>query len=233
MIYTFAGVRPLPASDTEVSGRITRNHSLVYFPPDATRDFSVLNPVGGKWTTFRRFGEQAADRVLRLLGEKRLRSTENMAIGGGRNFPCPERRASWIRELSAKYQLPESRIDRLVERYGTRAEPLLRQIAANDEQPLQHHADYSDTELRWLIKEEQVVMLEDLLLRRTALGISGQLTPPLMAEIAHLMAQEMGWNDACRQQQLERTLSRPARLHGVSGLRLASSSQSAEEMQVV
>ncbi|MBS6059138.1 MAG: glycerol-3-phosphate dehydrogenase/oxidase [Mixta calida] len=233
VIYTFAGVRPLPASDTEVSGRITRNHSLVYFPPDATRDFSVLNLVGGKWTTFRRFGEQAADRVLRLLGEKRLRSTENMAIGGGRNFPCPERRASWIRELSAKYQLPESRIDRLVERYGTRAEPLLRQIAANDEQPLQHHADYSDTELRWLIKEEQVVMLEDLLLRRTALGISGQLTPPLMAEIAHLMAQEMGWNDACRQQQLERTLSRLARLHGVSGLRLASSSQSAEEMQVV
>ena len=120
-----------------------------------------------------------------------------------------------------------------MERYGTRAEPLLRQIAANDEQPLQHHADYSDTELRWLIKEEQVVMLEDLLLRRTALGISGQLTPPLMAEIAHLMAQEMGWNDACRQQQLERTLSRLARLHGVSGLRLASSSQSAEEMQVV
>ena len=233
VIYTFAGVRPLPASDTEVSGRITRNHSLVYFPPDATRDFSVLNLVGGKWTTFRRFGEQAADRVLRLLGEKRLRSTENMAIGGGRNFPCPERRASWIRELSAKYQLPESRIDRLVERYGTRAGPLLRQIAANDEQPLQHHADYSDTELRWLIKEEQVVMLEDLLLRRTALGISGQLTPPLMAEIAHLMAQEMGWNDACRQQQLERTLSRLARLHGVSGLRLASSSQSAEEMQVV
>lgn len=232
VLYTFSGVRPLPASDTEVSGRITRNHSLVYFPPDATRDFSVLNLVGGKWTTFRRFGEQAADRVLKLLGEKRLRSTVDMAIGGGRNFPCQERLPVWIRELSEKYRLTERRVALLVDRYGTRAEPLLRLINERDEQPLQHHADYSDTELCWLIHEEQVVMLEDLLLRRTALGISGQLTPPLMAEIAHLMAQEMQWSDAHRQQQLEMTLARLARLHGVSGLRLASHTQPAGEKHV-
>ncbi|MFD1804262.1 FAD-dependent oxidoreductase [Mixta tenebrionis] len=234
VLYTFAGVRPLPASDTQLSGRITRNHSLVYLPPDATRDFSVLNLVGGKWTTFRRFGEQAADRVLKLLGEQRQRSTEEMAIGGGRNFPCRERRASWIQELHGKYRVPESRIDRLIDRYGTRAVALLRLIAEQDEQPLQHHAGYSDTELRWLIRQEQVVMLEDLLLRRTALGISGELTPPLMAEIAHLMAQEMGWSVAARQQQLELTLARLARLHGVSGLRLASPSPypSAGELHV-
>ncbi|MDU4093131.1 MAG: FAD-dependent oxidoreductase, partial [Pantoea sp.] len=232
VLYTFAGVRPLPASDTEVSGRITRNHSLTYFPPDDSRDFSILNLVGGKWTTFRRFGEQAADRVLKLLGEKRRRNTVDMAIGGGRNFPCRERLPVWIQELSEKYQLADRRVAQLVDRYGTRAELLLRLIAADDEQPLQHHADYSDTELRWLIHEEQVVMLEDLLLRRSALGISGQLTPPLMAEIAHLMAQEMQWNDAYRQQQLEMTLSRLARLHGVSGLRLACHSQPAGEKHV-
>ena len=232
VLYTFAGVRPLPASDTAVSGRITRNHSLVYYPPDASRDFSILNLVGGKWTTFRRFGEQAADRVLKLLGEKRRRSTVDMPIGGGRNFPCRERLPIWIRELSDKYQLAETRVALLVDRYGTRAELLLRLIAAEDEQPLKHHADYRDTELRWLMREEQVAMLEDLLLRRTALGISGQLTPPLMAEIAHLMAQEMQWSDAQRQQQLEMTLARLARLHGVSGLRLASQSQPTGEIDV-
>ena len=230
--YTFAGVRPLAASDTLISGRITRSHSLVYFPPDASRDFSILNLVGGKWTTFRHFGEQAADRVLRLLGEKRLRSTVAMAIGGGRNFPGRERLPVWIRELSDKYQLTEKRVSQLVDRYGTRAELLLRLIAAEDEQPLQHHADYSDTELRWLLREEQVVMLEDLVLRRTALGIAGQLTPPLLAEIAHLMAQEMPWSDDCRQRQLELTLARLARLHGLSGLRLASPSQPAGELHL-
>lgn len=229
VLYTFAGVRPLPASDTEVSGRITRNHSLVFFAPDASRAFSVINLVGGKWTTFRRFGEQAADRVLKLLGEKRRRGTEDLAIGGGRNFPCRERLPIWIRELSEKYQLSAQRVTQLVDRYGTRAEPLLRLIAAEEEQPLQHHADYSDSELCWLIREEQVVMLEDLLLRRTALGISGQLTPPLMAEIAHLMAREMQWSDARRQQQLEQTLARLARLHGVSGLRLAAQAPPAPE----
>lgn len=33
VIYTFSGVRPLPASDSKISGKISRNHSLVLLPP--------------------------------------------------------------------------------------------------------------------------------------------------------------------------------------------------------
>ncbi|QKJ85656.1 Glycerol-3-phosphate dehydrogenase [Paramixta manurensis] len=225
VLYTFSGVRPLPASEAAVNGRISRNHSLVLIPPNDKQAYTTLCLVGGKWTTFRKFGEQAANRVLNLLGEKRRVSTETLAIGGGRNFPSPDRRAGWLHECSEKYHLTTERVEQLLLRYGTRAQPIMRLLAEAGDTPLRHHAGYSDNELRWLIQQEQVVMLEDLLIRRTNLAISGQLTAPLIEEIGALLAKEQGWHDAQYQQQLKRTFSRLASLHGLTGLYPVSSSQ--------
>lgn len=217
VVYTFCGVRPLPASDAKLSGQISRNHSLVMLPPDPTRAWSTLCLVGGKWTTFRRFGEEAADRVLRLLGEKRHVSTTDLAIGGGRDFPAPAAQPAWIAQLAQQHQLPLPRVTQLVKRYGSRALPLL-QLLRDDDHPLHHHADYSATELRYLTEHEQVCQLEDLLVRRTSLAIGGELTPPLIQEISLLMAQTLGWSERQRVQQLQRCCASLARFHGLHGL---------------
>jgi len=217
VVYTFCGVRPLPASDAKLSGQISRNHSLVMLPPDPTRAWSTLCLVGGKWTTFRRFGEEAADRVLRLLGEKRHTSTTELAIGGGRDFPAPAAQPAWIAQLAQQYALPVPRVTQLVKRYGSRAVPLL-SLLRDDDRPLHHHADYSATELRYLTEHEQVCQLEDLLVRRTSLAIGGELTPPLIQEISLLMAQTMNWSEHQRIQQLQRCCASLARFHGLHGL---------------
>jgi len=217
VVYTFCGVRPLPASDAKLSGQISRNHSLVMLPPDPTRAWSTLCLVGGKWTTFRRFGEEAADRVLRLLGEKRHVSTTDLAIGGGRDFPAPAAQPAWIAQLAQQHALPLPRVTQLVKRYGSRPLPLL-SLLRDDDRPLHHHADYSATELRYLTEHEQVCQLEDLLVRRTSLAIGGELTPPLIQEISLLMAQTLGWSERQRVQQLQRCCASLARFHGLHGL---------------
>jgi len=218
ILYTFCGVRPLPASNAKVNGQISRNHSLVLLPPDAAHAYSLLCLVGGKWTTFRQFGEEAADRVLRLIGEKRRISSGDLPIGGGRDFPAPSGQTAWLAQLAHLHSLPLSRVSQLVRRYGSRALPILQLIQQQGEQPLQHHAGYSALELRYLIEHEQVQQLEDLLVRRTSLAICGELTPSLVAEIAQLMADLRGWNATQLQNHLQSSCASLARQHGLTDL---------------
>ncbi|WP_075182634.1 glycerol-3-phosphate dehydrogenase/oxidase [Pantoea sp. 1.19] len=216
--YTYCGVRPLPVSEAHSNGAIPRSHSLVLLPPEGDRDFVTLCLVGGKWTTFRRFGEEAADRVLRLLGERRRVSSAALPIGGGQNFPSPARRRAWEAQLAQASGLPPARITQLVTRYGTRAVPLIALLSRDGDRPLRHHAGYSENELRWLIRHEQVCRLEDLLLRRTALAIAGELTAPLVTEIAALLASALALSADDARRHLAETGERLVRLHGLSQL---------------
>ena len=87
IVFSFSAVRPLPFSDAASPGQISRDHSIRSIPADAAINFPIHSLIGGKWTTFRAFTEQATDVVLRDLGRGRLRQTRDVAIGGGRDYP--------------------------------------------------------------------------------------------------------------------------------------------------
>ncbi len=61
IVHVFTGVRPLPASEDEATGRISRDHQ-VNVEPAGPLPFPVLTLIGGKWTTFRAFGEEVGGR---------------------------------------------------------------------------------------------------------------------------------------------------------------------------
>ncbi|NIF23532.1 glycerol-3-phosphate dehydrogenase/oxidase [Candidatus Pantoea multigeneris] len=212
VIYSFCGVRPLPASSASVNGRISRNHAVVVQEADAQQPFPTLSLVGGKWTTFRRFGEQAADAVLLRLNKPRLHSTEDRAIGGGRQLPQGPAREQWLQQLVRHSALPLSRIEQLVQRYGSRI-LLMLPLLQQDDQPLRSQPDYSASELLFLTRHEHVMQLEDLLVRRTSLAMSGTLTQTTMEEISQLLATELGWSEAQRQQQVETCRTRLEQQH--------------------
>nr|WP_024966811.1 glycerol-3-phosphate dehydrogenase/oxidase [Pantoea sp. IMH] len=215
VLYTFSGIRPLPASDAATSGAISRSHSLKLIPPSRDRAFSTLCLIGGKWTTFRSFGEQAAGRVLNLLGERRKVSTEALAIGGGRDYPDAAHKTAWIKALSDESGLSPERITQLLKRYGTRVQMMVKFIVSEPDASLYTLPDWSRNELRYLIRYEQVQKLNDLLIRRTPLAVSGQLSTPLIEEIAQLIAQERGWTAAQTKQALAETCAELQREHGV------------------
>lgn len=191
--HVFTGVRPLPISDNETTGRISRDHAVEIDPPGAL-PFTVLTLIGGKWTTFRAFGEEVADLALAALGWSRRVGTHDLAIGGGRDFPRdPEARDPWLREQAQATGVPLPRFRTLAERYGSRAVAMARFIAEGPDAPLAAAPDYSRREMQYLIETERVRDIGDLLLRRTLLGMQGRITPALVTEATGLIAPALGW----------------------------------------
>ncbi|MCM5681103.1 glycerol-3-phosphate dehydrogenase/oxidase [Schlegelella sp. S2-27] len=204
VLYTFVGVRPLARSDADKPGRISRDHSVVVDPPNARRAIAMVCLVGGKWTTFRALAQQATDDVLRLLGRRRVHSTELLPIGGGAEWPADARAMdAFLARIEAAGGVNRERAWNLVSRYGTLAHALARRFASTGDRPLQHEPDYSVDELRYLCHETGVVHLADLVIRRTLLAISGRLTDALLAELADIAAEALGWDAARRRRELD------------------------------
>jgi glycerol-3-phosphate dehydrogenase len=205
IVYRFAGVRPLPGHGEVSPGFVSRDYRVESAPlggDDSSAPGSVshrtsatvLSLVGGKWTTFRSSAEHLADRVLALLAMPRRRSTRGMPIGGGRGYPTTERaRQQWI--AAHAVDLPAARVATLLDRYGTVAEAVVDAVAADpDDASLRFLPDYSSGELRHLAATEDVVHLDDILLRRTSIAFIGAATAEALAEVADAIAPVLGWD---------------------------------------
>ncbi|KRB28335.1 glycerol-3-phosphate dehydrogenase [Mesorhizobium sp. Root695] len=194
IVYAYSGIRPLPASDASLPGLISRDHSAPVAEPDRNRPFAVISLVGGKWTTFRGFAEEVADTVLGRLQRSRKVTTQMMPIGGGRNFPADAAaRAAWLALAYSQTGAEERRLDELLSRYGTRAT----QIAGHgsgDEGRLPDSASYSWSEIDYIVRNEFVEHLADIVMRRSTLAISGSLTGRDLQEIAAIAGRALGWS---------------------------------------
>ncbi|MGO8144591.1 FAD-dependent oxidoreductase [Rhizobium leguminosarum] len=211
IVFQFSGVRPLPASTDSFTGRIPRDHfCTVVEPKDGGPP--VLCMIGGKWTTFRSFGELAADMALKRLGRQRRITTTDRPIGGGRAFP--DNAPVWLTQVAASKGLSIRRMAELFARYGTDAEAVAGFIAAAPDAVLPH-AGYSVRELQFLICGEAVEHLDDLLLRRTTLAVSGELTLDMMDAALDLLAQEKHWALVHRARERDRFLTLLTERHGV------------------
>lgn len=216
IVYQFSGVRPLPASSDSFTGRIPRDHFCTTIESAGT---PVLCMIGGKWTTFRSFGELAADTVLERLGLPRRASTADRAIGGGRRFPAD--RESWIAALAARCGLPPPHVAELFSRYGTEAEALAAFIGQGSDAAIPG-AGHTIRELLFLIRNEAVEHLDDLLLRRTTLAISGTLSLAILDAALELLTEEKGWSEARSLSERNRCLALLRDRHGVDEKALAA-----------
>jgi glycerol-3-phosphate dehydrogenase len=230
IVFQFAGVRPLPASNDSFTGRIPRDHFCTVVEG---RDLGppVLCMIGGKWTTFRSFGELAADMALDRLGRQRLIDTADRTFGGGRSFP--KDRSDWLRQLSRATGLKEDRIATLFTRYGTDAAEIARFLVAADHAlPPDHalpHAGYSARELIHLIRSEAVEHLDDLLLRRTTLAITGELSLDMADAALAILAAEKGWPPQRAAEERTHFLTLLNDRHGVSEQTLSARNEQRSE----
>ncbi len=216
IVYRYAGIRPLPAADVDDPGEISRDHSVGRdrLPGSAV---PVLSLVGGKWTTFRAFAAQVTDEVLAELGLTRRISTEAVPIGGGRDFPlAPADRIAWIERVARQQAIDPVRADVLLDRYGSTAEDMLKSRSSRSDLPLASLPDYGRAEVSAVIRHEQVVDLEDLLFRRLPVAVSGRLTAAVVAEVADIAAETLGWSDAERDRQIGHLGEQAQRSHEVS-----------------
>ncbi len=187
VVFSFSGIRPLPESTQEFTGRISRGHDVKRLP-GAVPQFCM---IGGKWTTFRAFAEQAADMVLHELQRPRRVDTAAMSIGGGRGWP--ENEAAHSAHLQASYAIGKDRAAHLISHYGNEAGKIQRACAASGmDLSIGEGALYSRAEVRQLIRSEHVQTLSDLVFRRTSLAITGAISDGLIDVLAELLADELG-----------------------------------------
>lgn len=217
IVFRFAGVRPLPASKVASAGQISRDHSIERLAAEKNgRSYPIYNLIGGKWTTFRAFAEQATDQVLTHLGCRRQQSTKPVAIGGGRDYPrSAAEQAQWLKVWQNKTGVDAARLRQLFDRYGTRAAAIASFIAAGDDAPLTHHSGYSQREIVYLAQTEKVVHLDDLILRRSLLGMLGEVTAGLVGELTAVVAPILHWDIPRQQAEIERTKTLLLDKHGV------------------
>ncbi|WP_105566505.1 glycerol-3-phosphate dehydrogenase/oxidase [Microbacterium halophytorum] len=209
IVYRFAGIRPLPASDADRPGQVSRDYRIVEGELDG---LPVISLVGGKWTTFRALGETLSDRVLYLLKAPRVAGTRGRAIGGGRDYPeTPAEASAWQRthlgDDSARTRL-------LFERYGTRAADVAAFLAEGDDEELLG-GELSRREVAWMVREEQAVRLSDVILRRTSIAFTGRADADALGVVADAMAPERGWTPAERDAEVDATAALLRDAHGV------------------
>lgn len=199
IVYTFSGVRPLPQHDATTPGFVSRDYRIEQGWVGGVHSLSL---VGGKWTTFRALAEHLGDTALDIVGLPRKVSTRNTAIGGGVGFPRDRAsRRIWCSRHANGHDLEF--VELLLNRYGTQAAELLSQL------PQKTHAListplYSTEELAHLATREDVVHLDDVVLRRTSLAFSGGLTREALEEVAAAIAPVMNWTARVQRHEVDR-----------------------------
>ena len=129
----------------------------------------MISIAGGSITTYRRTAEE----VLERLGD-RLRIgkpwTAQASLPGG-HFPVGGI-VDLVNALRAAYPfLAPSHAERLVGAYGTRAAIILAGARSKNDLGVVFGADLTEAEVAWLMQEEWAATAEDVLWRRSKLGL--------------------------------------------------------------
>jgi glycerol-3-phosphate dehydrogenase len=193
IVFKYSGVRPLGASGDISPGVISRDYRIVRTSQE--NEVPVLSLVGGKWTTFRALGEHLSSDVLKILGKSRVVSTEKLPIGGGKDFPIKEAdQKAWAN--SHGQAVGQERALQLLLRYGTRAKAVIDFIGSAPEKMLVHSPTFSDREIEFLVKNESVYRLEDLVHRRTNLAFTGSMNTAVLKEMAEIVSKVLHWDSS-------------------------------------
>ena len=179
LVWSFSGVRPLVDDGAKDAEDLTRDYTIDvdgrYGEPP------LISVLGGKLTTYRRLAEA-------VLAKLKHRLIMHRPWTGGEPLPGgdlgPEGVEGLIAEIAARYSyLPINLARRLAFSYGTRAWRIIVDTKSVDDLGPRLVGDLHRAELDYLRKEEWARTLDDVLWRRTKLGLAAS-----PAEIAALEA---------------------------------------------
>lgn len=188
VVWSFAGVRPLYGGTSDKPQDTPRDYELELDRP-ADRA-PLLTVYGGKITTYRRLAEAACAKLAPLF-DMRPSWTGQMALPGGDfNVAQSERLIAAVRE-SWPF-LSDGHARRLVRAYGTRVGHVLASARQLEDLGENFGADLTAAEVRYLMTHEWAQTADDVLWRRTKLGlrVSGEARTRLAAFMANAVGRQ-------------------------------------------
>ena len=217
VVFSYSGIRPLPRSDADFTGRASRGHFLRRVGGKVPQ-FCM---IGGKWTTFRAFGEQTADQVLAELGVPRRASTLDKPIGGGAGYPQDQ--AALERDLIREFGLSAPRARHLAGHYGSDARTVQSACANSpDDAPLSPDTLYTRAEIAHLFETEYALTVADMVLRRTSLAIRGDLDGEILDRVTEIVAKGKSLTVDATLSERNALVDELVTFHGASKEKLAS-----------
>jgi glycerol-3-phosphate dehydrogenase len=183
VVWRYSGVRPLYNDGAKSATAATRDYVLSLNDQGAP----LLNVFGGKITTYRRLAESALAKLAPYFPGARGAWTARVPLPGG-DFPHGDV-ARLAAELRRDYGfLTEYWAARLIRAYGTEARAILQGAKQAADLGPDFGATLTGAEVRWLIHKEFAIFAEDVIWRRTKLGL--RLAPPQIEALELFMAQE-------------------------------------------
>lgn len=165
VVWQYSGVRPLLADHHQDAAKVTRDYRLQLDASQAP----LLSVLGGKLTTYRTLAEEAVDHLGVALGR-----TEPAWTAAGAALPGGDVGAATVvlAQLQDRYPgLPPALLATLARRYGSRAPVVLGDAVSPAQLGTAFGADLYQREVDYLVAHEWVRTLDDLLWRRTKLGL--------------------------------------------------------------
>jgi glycerol-3-phosphate dehydrogenase len=174
VVWSYAGVRPLLQDAAADAKAVTRDYKLVFDTDGAP----LLSVFGGKITTARKLGEEAVDLIAPVLGNARKAWTAGAClpggeiVGGGPSNEGVRGFGAYVMELQRRYHwLPPALVERYAHAYGSRTDSMLAGCTEPADMGSEILPGLFEVELRYLASREWARSAEDVLWRRTKLGL--------------------------------------------------------------
>jgi glycerol-3-phosphate dehydrogenase len=167
LVWSFAGVRSLHDDGANKPEDVTRDYALAL--DEAYGEAPLLTIYGGKITTYRRLAEAAMVHIGKFF-QALPPWTAGSTLPGG-DFPVEDFDAV-VAEATARWPFldaPHAR--RLVRAYGRRVERILGDAQNLDELGPRFSGDLTGAEVRYLVEHEWAQTADDVLWRRSKLGL--------------------------------------------------------------
>jgi glycerol-3-phosphate dehydrogenase len=184
--WTYSGIRPLYDDGASKAQEATREYVLKLDAPEGSAP--LLSVFGGKITTFRKLSEAVLEKLAPFIPGFKPQWTAAAPLPGG-DFPYAEVE-SRIADFQRRYSFLNPRNARRIFRaYGTRAERIFEgaRFAADLGDSF---GPLSEREVEYLVSEEWAETPEDVLWRRSKLGL--HLSDAEQSALASYMGQKAG-----------------------------------------
>ncbi len=168
VVWSYSGVRPLYDDGASAAQEATRDYVLKLHGDD--KNAPVLNIFGGKITTYRKLAEAALSKIAPFFPKMGPAWTHKKRLPGG-DFAVTQVKQK-IQKLQNDYSfLDDAWATRLIKMYGMRAWDLLDHVDKKEELGIDFGATLTETEVMFMINEEWATSVDDILWRRSKLGL--------------------------------------------------------------
>ncbi len=168
IVWTYSGVRPLYDDGASKAQEATRDYVLRTDGED--HGLKVINIFGGKITTYRRLAESMLEKIEGEIGSKGAPWTQDSVLPGG-EFGY-EGYDYLLANASSKYPfLKSTHVERIIRSYGLRAFEFLKEAASLADLGQDFGHGLSEAEVRYLMDNEWAQTADDVVWRRSKLGI--------------------------------------------------------------